>query len=232
MNKLAILVGNNEGLPGVKKDLIKFKNYLKSLKGGVWIENELRIFEDTSRTDLLDFLNQVKYANLDYILFYFSGHGHQKRGVQISLNNSDEIIEEDEIFNLSKKQLTIFDCCRGVEEYDGLGDVFESNKHILGPVEYSIMEKYEKAISIVPDQQMILYSCSKGEYSSDTQEGGLYTKNLLKSAIESNDEYVFTIDSHCNAYCLTIEANKNQHPDYLMAKLPKQKQLIFVLKLN
>lgn len=42
MKKLAILIGNNNGLPGVKKDLYNMHEYLVSNKGGSWVKEEIK----------------------------------------------------------------------------------------------------------------------------------------------------------------------------------------------
>jgi len=57
-----------------------------------------------------------------------------------------------------------------------------------------------------------------GEFSTDTNEGGLYTKNFLKRALYVPNEYKLVGENHQEAAYLTQLENKQQNPD---AELPR-----------
>lgn len=75
MNRYALLFGNTNGLKGVQKDLYNFKKFLMSDIGGAWYEKEIFVKENVSKSWLLENIEILRKAKLDYLIIYFSGHG-------------------------------------------------------------------------------------------------------------------------------------------------------------
>lgn len=225
LNKRVLLIGNNNGLPGVKVDIKNFINFFQSEKGGFWIENEIITLLNPSKHELLLKIRELKNLNLDFLIVYFSGHGSQRREVEISINEKDETITESDLKNISRKQLTIFDCCRAVASSDNLNDYLKEKIHLSEQLSKTRII-YENRIKDAFAQQVVLYSCSKGEYSYDTEEGGLYSKNLISAANQLHSRYILVIEAHQLAKKLTTSKEPKQNPDYIMPKLQPDNQLI------
>jgi hypothetical protein len=233
MEKRILLVGNNDGLPGVKIDLRNFKRFFTSIYGGNWYPGEIIERLNPTRASLLNTIQDLKNQNLDYCIVVFSGHGAQYREIVVEINGNGEMMLENEFKNISKKQLTIFDCCRGVLEN------LNENRGLNAPINKSfsasdkyIREKYEWRIASALNQQVTLYSCSMGEFSTDTNEGGLYTKNFLKRALYIPNEYKLVGENHQEAAYLTQLENNQQNPDAELPRCISSQQLIISINPN
>ena len=233
MEKRILLVGNNDGLPGVKIDLRNFKKFFTSDIGGYWYPNEIIEMLNPTRLALLTKINNLKRLNLDYCIVIFSGHWGQYREVVLEINGNSEYMLESEFKNISRKQLTIFDCCRGVmedlNENRGLGGTvlnksFSTNDYLR--------IKYERRISLALDQQVTLYSCSINEFSTDTIDGGVYTKNFLRRATFVADEYKLIGQNHQEASYLTQREYPEQNPDAILPRCLSNQQLIISINPN
>ena len=227
MEKRILLVGNNDGLPGVKIDLRNFKRFFTSNIGGYWYQSEIIELLNPTRLALLTTINNLKRLNLDYCIVVFSGHGGQHREVVLEINGKSEYMLESEFKNISRKQLTIFDCCRAVMENlnenrglsgTALNKSFSTNDYLR--------IKYERRISSALDQQVTLYSCSINEFSTDTNEGGVYTKNFLNRALYVPDEYKLVGLNHQEASILTSREYPKQNPDAILPRCLSNQQLI------
>ena len=69
---------------GTEKDVSNWVSFLTSIKGGSWnLDDEIKIFKDgESKQDLFEYIDDL--PKMDYILFFYSGHG-------FSIKNSDYI---------------------------------------------------------------------------------------------------------------------------------------------
>lgn len=228
MKKYAFLFGNTNGLPGVHRDLINFRNHLCSNFGGAWDASEVKIEQNLSLIDLEKKLNELSRNKYDYLIIYFSGHGGKIFNKDyISLNKNNETIEFCKLTGISKKQLTIFDCCRASDDKCVIND---SKNFSRKENENRFRSFFEKRISEAREQQMILYSCKDNEFSNDTSEGGLYTFHFLKYAKNIqllNKSELLVSECHELARKKVIEmSNKTQTPDYQMPRLSPENQLI------
>ncbi|WP_312264815.1 caspase family protein [Rivihabitans pingtungensis] len=227
MKRKAILIGNNNGLPGVKVDLANYFNFLQSPTGGYWLPDEISIFLNPTRKMLMSEIDLARHNNYDYIFLVFSGHGAQKRGVLMEINANGEFIYEHELKKISSRQLNIYDCCRNLlheanESYtmDAL-----STSARLADKDY-IRKKYSDRIMLSIPQQTSLYSCSVGQSSYDTRNGGVYSKFFLESArnIRLSDEYKLVAVSHAEATVATenyCTENKNEEIQKPEAEIPR-----------
>lgn len=230
MEKRILLFGNDEGLPGVKVDLKNFKNFFKSPIGGNWLEIEINTLLNPTKKELLDKLALYKDLSLDYLIIIYSGHGGQERETLLEINPKGELIGESELQYISKRQLNIFDCCRCYPELIHERVRFEAISKSFP--EFNTRQIFEKRILQAIPQQVTLYSCSIGEISNDTKDGGIYSQSLLKSARKINDDFKLIGTTHVEAFEETVEITKklpkekHQHPEAILPKCLSFQQLV------
>jgi hypothetical protein len=226
MKKKILIIGNNEGLPGVKVDMQNYKTFFISQNGGEWRDDE--IFEELNptRDHILTLLDKLKQQQLDYLIVVFSGHGGQGRETVLELNGS-EYLSESRLHDLAVKQLNIFDCCRAFSPalLEGVRNKIEKKAMSY----FSTRERYEKRISQAIPQMARLYACKEGEVAQDTSEGGAYSKNLIYAAI-GNVEYTTVGVAHQRAAEQTSAVYGNQHPDAILPRCLSGQELIIGIK--
>ncbi|NHQ86280.1 caspase family protein [Iodobacter sp. HSC-16F04] len=230
MHKKALLIGNSRGLSGVKIDIFKTLNFLKSDVGGSWNDNEIVVLNNPSRNVLLRKTEELRENNLDYFFCMFSGHGAFERNTILEINEKEECITEDNLHGISSRQLNIFDCCRGV--LSGIPALEE--RYIVKASTDNVRLRYERRIMQANPQEVRLYSCSIGESSYDTENGAIYLGNLLNSASQIDGEYKTVSAVHNEARLSTIAATRSykdaQTPTAVLAKCLSQQELIFSIK--
>lgn len=225
MKKKVLLIGNNDGLPGVKKDLINFKNFFKSSKGGEWYDKEIIELLNPTKSALEFQLLLLKIEKLDYFFVVFSGHGGLKRETFLELNPKGELISENAFDNIATRQVTFLDCCRAsmesVNESINAVKLFRDGGNLK-----STRVKFENRILNALPQHLRLYSCEKEEYSHDTPKGGAFTKNFLEVANNNTEEYIYFGRTHQIAAVLTTNEYPKQHPEIIQPRLLTTQQLI------
>jgi hypothetical protein len=245
MTRKAIMIGSPgpkntvNYLKGVDADLHHFVSFLKSPIGGSWEDNEIAGLFKCPSENLIE-LFQSTYT--DFLLVYFSGHGHQDlKETNIAINDFESISISQLISLINvPKALIIIDTCRKslVEEYSSLsGPEYLSFKSTLNQPNSS--EKYMQIISESTNGISIAYACSVGEISNDTELGGDYTYSLLKTSLEwyesQNNESVLSInDANDLAHqYLKFKSNFDQNPQIVMTN-DKEENLNFpfAIKLN
>lgn len=233
MVKRVLIIGNNDGLPGVKIDIANFTKFFKSGYGGFWQDNEFEIMLNPSRINLLRKIQILKNMDLDYCIVIFSGHGGQHREVVVEINGDGEMMHEAEFKNISKRQLTIFDCCRGlISESLSARSLGSPISKSFSLTENYIRARFENRILQAVEQQVTLYSCSINEYSQDTSEGGVYSKNFLFSAVNVFNEFKLVGKNHEEASYLTKKENPKQNPDAILPRCLSEQQLIISINPN
>ena len=75
MKRKAVIVGNTSGLEGVKVDIARFAEFLKSDLGGAWYDSEIDILVNERKSSLLQKIDELKNQLFDYVVVMFSGHG-------------------------------------------------------------------------------------------------------------------------------------------------------------
>jgi hypothetical protein len=232
MKKKVLLIGNNNGLPGVNVDIRNYGDFFKSLNGGAWFDGEINTMTQPSLSVLRSKIALLKLEQLDYLIVVFSGHGGQtRRGTVVELNANGETILEQELQNIAKRQLNIFDCCRAfpqpIDEFRK-GGTFSALSASADDMAY-IRAKYEKRIMQAVPQQCLLYACGIGETAFDTSEGGVYSKNLLSVGRTNSSEYITVGVAHSEAKALTEKLYPKQHPDAILPRHLTDQSLIFGL---
>jgi glyoxylase-like metal-dependent hydrolase (beta-lactamase superfamily II) len=162
MIRKALLIGNTNGLEGVKVDLSNFADFLESDYGGGWISDEIEILYDIAKSDLYEKLSKLKKIPPDLLIIVFSGHGGQERKTILELNSFGETIEENQLRNIATRQIIIYDCCRSFPESyyeeENLINFFKST--LTESRRKNIRLRYEERIlNSSRNQQILLYSC-------------------------------------------------------------------------
>ena len=222
MKRHALLVGytasdtdSEETLDGVLLDLENYKNYLKSLKGGAWYDNEITILNNTTKLNLDLQISILKAKDIDFVFSVFTGHGgfdknHQCRRFLI---NKDETYLEKNILGISKKQIFIYDSCSNI--------IKESiqNKRVINSLletasDYRrklARDKYEEYCNSCEPQRVRLYA-SKVGYSAEDKNGGIYTNALIETLNNSNG-YMSIVKAHDEASKLVFARTESGDGD-------------------
>jgi len=236
MKRHALLIGNTFGLSGVKIDISKFSRFLRSDIGGAWDNDEIEVMQNTTKYDLERKLVMINMLRYDYSIVMFSGHGGYQRATLLELNNKGETIEDSALKGLSKRQLSIFDCCRGIihEDIKKADTLVVFGESVGIEKRQRIRDRYDERIMDAAEQQISLYSCSIGQVSYDTNEGAVYLSNFLSAAsqIEGNEKLLGA--AHQDAIPPTIEYSRKQknglqNPDAAIPKHMMAQQLIISL---
>lgn len=224
MNKKILLIGNNDGLPGVKVDLENYKKYFKSSIGGQWNDNEIIEKLNPKKDNLISYLNTLKNENLDYLIIIFSGHGGMKRETILELNSEGENFSESRFNSIAIRQVTILDCCR--VSLQSINENISNLRLTKAFTDINTRARFEKRILQSPPQQIKLYSCAEGEYSHDTPKGGAYSKNLLETAYADESEFIYFGRTHVTAATKTTREFSDQNPEIIQPRLTTTQQLI------
>lgn len=238
MRRIALLIGNSSGLVGVIKDLHDWHHFLTSSIGGAWNQDEIILFRNPSKVDLLNHIKVVR-DKFDFAIIVYTGHGGYDRETILEINGKGETINETDLLGIAPKQISVFDCCR-VGNDTPLNESLRSFSMggILHNKEY-VRAVYEKRIKQAINQQIRLYACSIGETAEDTKDGALYIQNLLfstkrLSSLKKKDEMFNTVeDVHNNASLLThLESKGKQNPSAVLPKCLSHQKLILSINLD
>lgn len=192
MNMKALLIGNtgeNGELEGVNQDLINYKNFLKSVNGGSWNDKDIIVSKDENIYEIRNKISELR-NKYNFIFTLFTGHGtYDFENKCRKLYIFDDYILENDLINLSRKQITILDSCANIEYLPKI--LLESSLENEAKIIKKLLNrmKYEELISKCEYQQVILYSCEIDESSKDNSElGGLFAYNLLEAAYHSKKD--------------------------------------------
>jgi len=236
MRRKALLIGNTSGLPGVKVDITRFSDFLGSKSGGAWSlsSGEIEVLVNKKKSDVLHRIDQMRRESFDYVIVLFSGHGGQVRQTVLEINEEGEKINETSLRCISDRQLNIYDCCR---KYSTSTPKIASFNLSLTESLNRVRERYDNRIMQAIPQQVLLYSCSIGQGSYDTAEGGVYLTNLLAAARKINSATGFKLvgAAHQEAILPThlrslLCQQGPQDPDAILQKCLSDQQLIISMK--
>jgi hypothetical protein len=240
MKRKALLIGNSNGLQGVKLDIRHFTEFLKHDVGGQWYESEIEVKMNPSKKDLLATIQSLKNAKYNFVLVLYSGHGafeKDRYDTLLEINVQEEYIYESDLKNIATRQISMFDCCRkSMRIYDSLNErMIKSFSNSLSGT--NIRAKYETRIMQAIEQQVSLYACSVDETAIDTENGGLYVQNLLKAAANVSNEYKLVGVAHEEAATATTKEawskeKHTQNPTATLSKCISSQQLIISINPN
>lgn len=206
MRRKALLIGDfgsKDGyLSGVEYDLNNYANFLKSLRGGAWCDSEISIYCNASRDTILKEIMEIKQGVYDIVFAVFTGHGRYDNGEKCRmLSINDEEISEKKLWDLAPKQILILDSCSFLpniaQESTKLNSLLLESRNSLARL---ARQKYENFCSQCPPQQIYLYASEIGTFANDTENGGLYSINLLE-ALEKSEiqgQYLDIVEAHRN----------------------------------
>lgn len=236
MKRKAILIGNTSGLQGVQVDISRFTSFLTSNTGGAWYESEIDVLQNERKSSLLQKIDVLKRQSFDYVIVLFSGHGGQLRQTVLELNSSGETIEETALRGIATRQLNIYDCCRAFPStvtkraMEALSASFSESVNLH-------RRRFDDRIMQAIPQQALLYSCSIGQVSYDTSNGGVYLGHLLKAAqtIAYDQQFKLVGAAHEEAITPTVansekEKQGRQVPDAVLAKCLSSQQLVISVR--
>lgn len=194
MNRRLILIANDGGqsnfLPGVSRDINNYISYFMSDEGGAWSKEEIVVVKNADDVTInADWLHQFfLFADVEFILLVFSGHGYSKDGeTYLELQpDHDCKVEDIRLWAYNTRCLLIADCCR-VPVYGHGGTIPSIQSVITESVQSNYRdacrELYNNAVKEVPIGTFTIgYSASLGETAIDTSKGGLFSANLLDEA--------------------------------------------------
>lgn len=227
MRKIALLIGNSDGLEGVKTDLFEWKKFLTSPKGGAWEHDEIEMIMNPQRSELLSHINKLRKTKVyDFAIVVYSGHGGYDRNTILEINEQEETIDETDLYSIAPRQISVFDCCRSL--VDGHEPINESQRTFSSggilPNLQMIRIAYNRRIMQAIPQQICLYACRIGEMALDTENGALYIQTLLRQAklFPNNEEFRTVEEIHKKASELTyIKGLLKKHTQHPAASLPK-----------
>ena len=230
MKRHALLIANADAA-GAQNDINNWKKFLRSGVGGAWHENEIEVLNNPSKAYLEVTLYLTKEANYDFVIVVYAGHGGWERSTILEINPDGETINEVDLKGLAPREILSLDCCRATSAItDILNEV--QLRMFSETTRSSIRARYDARTMQAIAQQVTLYACSVGECAYCTNEGGYYTKNLLRqSASVPYNEFRTINQAHNAAAPATTnevheKENQDQHPDISMARCLTSQQLI------
>jgi hypothetical protein len=184
MRRQAILIGApgrvNSGkfLKGVNLDIKNYIKFLFSPSGGAWEKSEIIAIKHPNKEKLLNLIHTI---DADYVLIIFSGHGgYSITGNTILAINNHQNLKLRNLVSKAPKQLFIVDACRtfvdsGISGF--LGEELKSFPLRLTRKNARII--FDNYLRKCENGIVVCYSCSKGETSIDSNDGGYFTTTLL-----------------------------------------------------
>lgn len=247
MNKRLIII-YNEGivntktyLKGVLKDVENYLVFFKSLEGGSWNDNEIKVFHKPTVAAVKSYIDGV--AKCEYFLIVFCGHGGSEEDETILELCQGQDLPLGELCSWVSytRKLIICDCCRIPPEVEPVMEsqntrvrLFSQGGSIASRIK--VRNEYHKAIRATNSRiYTIGFASSLGEAAGETSQGGYYSHSLLKAAAaEANSVgtgVVPFLQCHNLAEPKVIQlSNNEQHPDYMTLRLPNQLPLVVKVK--
>lgn len=233
MRRCALLIGYSgktsnvdSTLGGVLSDLENYKKYLKSYRGGAWLDSEIKTLEDADLNTIQDYIAQVK-DNYDLVFTVYSGHGeYDKISNCRILGTADSKEFSENIFTgLAKKQISIFDSCSGIRNPIIISESLEKKAYTKDSLKKEKAETarmlYELYCTMCPEQELRYYASSIGGYAYDNKDGGIYSKTLLETLNKATTKLNIN-DAH-DETCILIKnkTNNKQIPDKFIPRVNK-----------
>ncbi len=230
MNKKIYIIDSfSDDLPGVKKDIENLVNFFKSPYGGEWKSDEIEHIYADNATILLINIDIIKELSLDYVIIIYSGHGciDENDNVYIWLQSGIKV-PISYFFNLSNKQLFIFDCCRKREP----SQLIKESSDIIHAAHTRLSHTrklYEELIECAMPQKNYLFACSPDEFANDTTNGAAYISELLRHSVNftEGNQYKTVLEVQTQAEETVPVKYPEQHPDHCIPKLLRAYQLPF-----
>ena len=150
-------------LAGVENDYNRLVRYFKSKQGGAYTDKEMFLYHNCCSIAFLQTAIQLNITGtgIDKLIVVFCGHGYElpSGDFTICFNNGQQLLYSD-IMKMCGTIPTLFiaDSCRVV---------LSSSLNRQPP--------FGTAFNTIT-------SCAHGEFAHETDDGGIYTQNLIKAA--------------------------------------------------
>lgn len=182
--RLAIIIGafgkGRNFLPGVGIDILRMKDYLLSPRGGGWLDNEIKIIQPASVSDIINMVVQVSYVCPEYVFIYFSGHGYtDPDSAKRYINLHDGVLHDRQLLLPSVvKQLIIIDACGTFlgSRISGIPEYGDPCLNFTG--DSAARDLFNQWIVKSHAGKIIYHAASPGE-SAVEENGGIFTKAFL-----------------------------------------------------
>lgn len=230
MKRHALLIANLDAA-GAQNDINNWKKFLQSGTGGAWNETEIEVLTNPSKAYLEVVLYRTKDENYDFVIVVYAGHGGWERSTCLEINPKGETVNETQLKGLASREILSLDCCRATSM---MTDILNETqlKMFSETIRSSLRLRYDARMMQAIAQQVTLYACSVGECAYCTNEGGYYTKNLLRQCASVPYNEFRTINQAHNAAApattqeVHAKENQDQHPDISMVRCLTSQQLI------
>lgn len=233
MKRHAFLIGytaedsDEETIDGVLNDLRKYKDYLRTLKGGAWDDSEITVLNNTTETMLKLEIAINSAKGLDFAFVVFSGHGDFddiENGCRRLLLNKNEILLEKALWNIAEKQILICDSCAGRQSkaLQALESIEKKSQiiHEATSVQKKLArDKYEAWCNSCEDQLIRLYAAEVGTFAEDNN-GGIYTTELI-NALSNAQSDISIVGAHDIAKNKVMMRTKKQIPEKQVMRVRK-----------
>lgn len=186
-----------EDLPGARKDMFSWIEFLKSDLGGSWdADEEIKHFH---MPELAEITALLKEHRNDYVFLAFSGHGYEAvdaaRGIRekrLCLNNSELHVPVSRLYPHAFGT-GVFDCCRGEVDISHGSRVINFAldnlallKEAQSPsVTQRILRKclFLKMLNSSQRSVVKMFACGLNQEAHEKSScGGLYTSLLIRGA--------------------------------------------------
>lgn len=191
---------NASCIPGVLEDAKNFRNYLKSVRGGAWKDDEIVTMRNPTSQSLYKYLKDINISRPDIFMLVFSGHGYisAASGNDVLLINDKQEIPVSHLETDAIRQINIFDACRKIrfdEDFSHYNDIGIGDIDIPAPAHHLKLSRsiYNTIISKMPAGILDFYSTSIDDYSFVGQNGSSFISALINAACNEHiDRYFLT----------------------------------------
>lgn len=190
IKRQAILIGApsvNPELPGVRKDIDDFKNFLLSDKGGAWKLHEITTLIDQSHFVVKSHIDLAQSA--DYAFILCAGHGEHRVGRNIDETvmylNEKDTISINEVNPKNRRHLVIVDTCRVLVKIKELAMEALAKSELrmdFSEAYIDYRKVFDDAILNTSEGRIVAYSCDINQAAGDDGSGGVFTQALLSTA--------------------------------------------------
>lgn len=135
----------------------------------------------------------------------------------------NDFVYESELFGLAERQIMVLDCCSG-RYSEIIGEAIEKKSQALLESadickRLDARKKYETLCMNCPEQELKFYAAEIGQKAKDTNAGGLYTKELIKTLINAKEDLDIVSAHDITTDTVRKKSHYKQHPDKDIPKI-------------
>ncbi|WP_343654149.1 caspase family protein [Paraburkholderia caribensis] len=185
VRRQALIVGcPDSDIPGVRVDMKNYREFFKSMSGGLWYDNEITTLESPTQSGLQQALDSLKKA--DYSIVVFAGHGGyvaSKKTTMLQLRANVTVDEYTLKFGAPLRTVIIDACRMPVKET--LREEFRKSVIAMDSIAHPELSRFafDNHVRKCAPGLAVMYACSVGQGAGDSaQQGGTYSSILLSEA--------------------------------------------------